>query len=227
MRQAVQTPGIDEEASATRQRWRSNVFRLTVLAVGASAVSLLIWDQVLKYRFIAKRWGVVVPGKIYRSGQISKWVIEDQLKEYGIEVIVDLTGLDPRDEHQQAEIRAAQKLGLQLHRFPLRGDGTGKIGHYAAAIGVLADCERRNKPVLVHCAAGAQRTGGVVAAYRVLVRGESPQTAYAELDDYGWDADSDQALLTYLNGHMRELAELLVEQGVIESVPDPLPIIGP
>lgn len=209
--------------AATRAR------RLRYLVVGllTVAVAVAVWENLLKYRVTAKQWGVVTEGKIFRSGQISKWMIEKTLKKHGIQVIVDLTGLDPHDEGQQAEITAAKRFGIQLHRFPLRGDGTGDIHNYAKAIEVLVASERQHKPVLVHCAAGAQRTGGVVAAYRVLVLGQSPHDAYAELSRYGWKAHKDQILLEYLNGHMRELAELLVARKIIASVPDPLPVVEP
>jgi len=189
--------------------------------------AFLLWNEVLKYRFVAKRWGIVVPGAIYRSGQVSKWVLKDKLKEHKIQVIIDLNGIDSHDEHQVAEIKTARRLGIGHHRFPLSGDGTGDIRNYAKAIQVLADCQHEGKAVLVHCAAGAQRTGGVVAAFRVLLHGESPQRAYAELSQYGWKAHKDQDLLTYLNSHMRELAEILVEMQVIDQVPEPLPDLGP
>jgi protein-tyrosine phosphatase len=201
--------------------------RILIVGIATVAALVLIWEEIVKYRVIAKRWGVVVPGRIYRSGQISKWVLPRKLQEHGIEVVVDLTNIVPDDIHQQAEIATLKRLGIEHHRFRLTGDGSGDIQNYANAIGMLAECEQAGRPVLVHCAAGAQRTGGVVAAYRVLVRGELPRDAYAELSRYGWKAHKDQRLLTYLNGHMRELAQLLVERGVIDSVPDPLPVVGP
>jgi protein tyrosine phosphatase len=80
--------------------------------------------------------------------------------------------------------------------------------------------------VLVHCAAGAYRTGGVVAAYRMLVQGGSPADAWAEMKRYDWD-DSEPQLPDYLNSNMAELAAQLVQLGVIDEVPDPLPVLQP
>jgi hypothetical protein len=82
-------------------------------------------------------------------------------------------------------------------------------------------------PVLVHCAAGSRRSAAVVAMYQLLVEGRSPEDTYRELDRFGKRPVAESPLLPYLNDHMGELAELLVERGVIERVPDPLPLLQP
>lgn len=197
---------------------------LGAVAVAGSGVG--VWEAV-KYRLIPKRFGVVVPGEVYRSGQISKWQFGPTVEEHGIEVVIDLNGVDPADEHQAAEITAYDRLGLEHYRFKLEGNGTGDVTNYVEAIATLARCHNEGKPVLVHCHAGTQRTGSVVAAYRVLVLGQSPRDAYAELARYGWNAETDQILLTYLNGNLRRVAEELARRGLIERVPEPLPVVGP
>lgn len=197
----------------------------------ASAVLVLIamgaWEAGLEYRFRAKRFGVVVPGKIFRSGQISKSMFEKTLKEHGIQVVIDLNGVEDNDPHQEAEIASMARLGLTLHRFPLAGDGTGDIARYADAHEVMAASVAQDNPVLVHCSAGAQRTGGVIATYRVLVQKMTGPQAYAELLEYQWDPNTDKILLEYVNSHMRELAEMLVERDIIPEVPEPLPVVAP
>lgn len=185
-----------------------------------------LWEEVLADRVIAKNFRVVVPGSIYRSGQISRWLIKSTLARHGIQVIINLQLKDPRDTDQAFEFQVAQEAGIEQHRCPLGGDGTGAITSYAEALRILHDSESQGKRVLVHCAAGAQRTGGVIAAYRVLVRKESVDDAYAELIRAGWNPRREQILLDYLNSHMAELVDLLVERKVISQVPDPLPVIA-
>jgi protein tyrosine/serine phosphatase len=201
--------------------WGALIAGLAVVAAGIG-----VWDAV-KYRFLPKRFGVVVPGEIYRSGQLSKWQFVPTIQKHGIEVVIDLNGVDPADEHQAAEIAAYETLGLENYRFKLEGNGTGIVENYISALTTLARCHREGKRVLVHCHAGTQRTGSVVAAYRVLVLRQSPQEAYAELSRYGWNPDTDQALLLYLNGNIRHVAEELVRRGVLDQVPDPIPVVGP
>ncbi|MBI2438149.1 MAG: dual specificity protein phosphatase family protein [Lentisphaerae bacterium] len=194
-----------------------------ILAVVAGAWTL--WELTLADRLMTKRWGVVEPELIYRSGQIPSARLQATLARHHIGVLIDLTGNQPGKELQlkDKERAAAARLGIEYHNFPLRGDGTGDIAHYAQAIAILHSCRRAGRPALIHCAAGAQRTGGVVAAYRVLVERRSPAEARAELERYGWKPGKDQMLLNYLNRNMLRLAELLQTLQVIETVPNPLP----
>jgi hypothetical protein len=194
---------------------------LTVIAAG-----IYVWDEFIKYRLFPKRFGVVVPDVVFRSGQISKWVIGDVLDRHRIRVVIDLQSNDTSDEHQQAEIEAAHRRGILLKRIPLDGDGTGDVKDYAEAVALIARAAAAGEPVLVHCGAGAKRTGGVVALYRVLVQGDSPANAYAELLDYGWHSDN-PTLPRFLNANMDRIARLLVDCGVLDAVPDRMPVIGP
>jgi protein-tyrosine phosphatase len=198
---------------------------LIVLILVTIGSGILVWEELLKESFIPKRWGVVEDGKIYRSGQLSAALVKKTLEKYNIAVVIDLTGEVSGDKDQEAEKQATQELGIEVYRYPLKGNGTGDIKNYANAIATIVDARRNGKPVLVHCAAGTQRTGGVIACYRMLVEGKPPSQAYAELLRYDWHDEQDQVLLKYINTNMIELANLLLESGVIDQLPEPLPVI--
>jgi protein tyrosine/serine phosphatase len=189
----------------------------TVTVLVAAGISL--WTCVLEDRFIPKRFGVVEQGLIYRSGQLSPPLIKKFLTQRSIRVIIDLTFEDPNNLDQQAEKKTAEELNVRILRFPLGGDGTGDVNNYARAITAIADAEKNKLPMLVHCAAGAQRTGGVIAAYRLLVQKKDPAFVINELKRYGWKPKSNPALLTYLNNNMAELASLLKQTSVIDEIP--------
>jgi protein tyrosine/serine phosphatase len=195
------------------------VVGLALLGGGGAA----LWKGVLEPRFVAKRFGVVVPGRIFRSGQISKWMIDETLTEHKIKAIVNLAGFNPDDPNQVAEREAARTHGIEVLSYGLKGDGTGDIRSYAQALQAVVRCEQEGKPVLVHCSAGAQRTGGVVSLYRVLIQGQSMDETLAQMRTYGWNPQRDRVLLVYLNEHMSELTQLLVENGTLAKVPEPLP----
>ncbi|HXY36922.1 MAG TPA: tyrosine-protein phosphatase [Planctomycetaceae bacterium] len=222
--QAFDSPPSRTAATAAR-RTRQIVVAVAGLALVGAA--LLLWTLVLRDRFVPKRFGTVVPGKLYRSGQISRHLIAGVIDRYGIGTIIDLNGLDPNDADQRAELDAAHAKGVRHLRFPLRGDGTGQIERYAGAVEAIVESEQQGRPVLVHCAAGSQRTGACVSFYRLLVRHDPPENVYRELVSYGWDPRTNQVLLDYVNGHIRELAQLLVDRHAIDRAPTPLPTLHP
>ena len=193
------------------------------MAILLVAGAVWMWEEALEDRIIPKRFGVVEPGQIYRCGRLHRALVEETLKKYDIARIVDLTGGYPKDQDQKAEVRAAEALGIKRVEIYLDGDGTGDIRQYAEAIAFIHDAVRDNKPVLVHCAAGTQRTGGIIAAYRMLVQQKPPGEVQQEMTEYGWNPAKDQAVLRYLNSNMRKLADMLVAKGVLDKVPDPLP----
>ncbi len=196
-----------------------------VLAVIIFGGGFWLWHDVIEDRVIPKRWGCVEQGAIYRSGMLSAALIERTLRKNDIQVIVTLTGEKPGDPDHMAELQAAEALGIELLRFGLGGDGTGDIEHYAQAIAAIVKAKDEGKAVQVHCAAGSQRTGGVIACYRLLVRGDAKDDVLREMRSYDWDPQDNPKLVPYVNENMHTLATRLVELGVIQSVPDPLPLL--
>jgi protein-tyrosine phosphatase len=191
-----------------------------VIVVG---VAVWAWFGIIKYHIIPKKFGVVVPGHIYRSGQISAPLIKKILTKYNIRVIINLSSADPDDRDKLAEEKAVAELNIKVFRFPMSGNGTGDVNDYAIAVAAIANAEKQNLPVLVHCAAGAQRTGGVIAAYRLLVQKMDPNIVEDEIEKYGCDIDNKPVLRSYLNDNMAKLAMLLKQSGVINEIPSPMP----
>ncbi len=208
---------LSEDDQAGRLAWYHYLIAILALV----AVGVYVWEEILEDRFVPRNWGVVEDGAIYRSGQISPWLIESMLVDHQIKQIIDLNGIDTgkTGEFQKAEITAAQRLGIELSRYPLKGDGTGDIQQYAHAISKIVDCQKKGEPVLVHCAAGAQRTGGVIASYRMLVEHKTPQEAVEELCVYESRRHKNKTVVDYVNTHLSELASILQERGVIEDLP--------
>lgn len=190
-------------------------WKLIVTSTLVVAGAVLLWEEVLEDRLTAKNLGTVVAGQVHRSGQISRWMIEPTLREHGIKVIVDLTAPLPDDAHQQAELATAEQLGVEHCRFPLAGDGTGRIENYVGAIQAIDRAVQNGDPVLVHCASGAQRTGGVVAAWRLLIRGDDPQAVRAEMLSYGAKPE----VFDYLDANLPEIGNRLHESGTLSTRP--------
>lgn len=221
-----ETAEARSEPSPSKRRGRRRRVAFIVVLLGLGG-GFAWWEAEGEDRYVPKRFGVVVPGKIYRSGQISKWQIEDILVRHKITKIVDFTGFDWNDEFQQYELKIAWKHKIAVNRYPQSGDGTGDIDNYAQALRDMFLHEQANKPLLVHCAAGSQRTGAAVAFYRMLVQKKTPDEALQEMRRYDCNPASNGRLITYINENMEELAHLLVKYYVIAKVPDVIPQLAP
>jgi hypothetical protein len=207
-----------------RRRLRAIII-VAIAFVAIFAIGLWVWKAWLEDRLIPKRWGTIEEGVLYRSGQISSALIERQLVDHGIRCVVDLTARWPGDDDQKAEAAVIERLGIESVVLDLKGDGTGDLGQYIAALERMHRAEREKTPLLIHCAAGSQRTGGVVAFYRLLVQGKSPERVRDELEAYDWDPAEDTPLRDYINENIGEVARRLIECGIIERVPEPLPVL--
>jgi protein tyrosine phosphatase (PTP) superfamily phosphohydrolase (DUF442 family) len=190
---------------------------LVLLALAGATVGL--WFGVLRYRFVAKRFGHVTP-IVHRSGQISEYMIGPTLEEHGIRTIVDLTEAEFMPEGKVKEREIAAEKGIKLLNFPLVGDGTGDVEQYAKAVAAVIECERKGEPVLVHCAAGTYRTGGVVACFRILYQGWSMEDAMKESEDYNWNPE-ERKLPEYLTANLPTIRGFLVAWGQLPA--DPVP----
>jgi len=191
-------------------------------------IALIVWFAGGKRHFIPRHWAVVDAGVVYRSGELSPSLVETTWEKNGIKSVVNLMGPQGDDpDAERAAAHAAHKLGVNRQFFPLIGDGTGDVEQYVGAIKAIVDARSQHRPVVVHCATGTYRTGGVVAAYRTLVEGWTGKAAYDEMIAEGVRPGPDTPLMVYLNKNIATIAQRLVEEGVIEKAPDPLPHFGP
>jgi protein tyrosine/serine phosphatase len=166
-----------------------------------------VWWRVQSVVGLAKsprRFGVVVEGKIYRSGRIDPVSLQWVAQQSGIKTVVDLGAFVDGSAEDRAIAEAAEALGLKRYVFRLRGTGAGDPQRYVDALRVLRD--ESAYPVLVHCAAGAQRTGACVLLYRHLFEGEPVREAYRETIECGHPA-GEWRLLAYIAENMETIRQ--------------------
>jgi protein tyrosine/serine phosphatase len=198
-------------------RWLIALVALLAIALAAGS-----W-----WRSRVNNWGVVEPGEIYRSGQLSRHVIRQVLAKNKIATIVALGADKDGGPDIAAEQKAARDLGIDRHDYGLNGDGIGDPEVYVKAIDVIVRSTQQGKPVLVHCHSGGQRTGGVIAVYRMLIERKTPQEAYAEMRRYGFDIRTNPGLIPFLNANMAHWVTELRQRKVIDAAPAVLPKIVP
>lgn len=97
------------------------------------------------------------------------------LEDFGIRSVVNLRALhSDRDEVESTE--------LVLHEVPMEADELD-TAELLLALQALLDAP---KPVAVHCWHGSDRTGAVVAAWRVALEGWTPAEAHDEMTAGGF-----------------------------------------
>ena len=120
--------------------------------------------------------GRVAPG-VYRGAQPEKDGFAT-LKRMGIRTVIDMR----TTESEKTEVEAA---GMKAVAVPIEMTRKGlkeKVDHVVA---LMAD--PANQPVYVHCRHGQDRTGIVVAAYRMKQQGWSLAEAEAEMQVFGFN----------------------------------------
>ncbi len=103
-----------------------------------------------------------------------------QLARLGVKTIINLRGAD---EHARAEEAAARELGLKYFNVALPGFSRPKDAAVARVLGLIADPQLQ--PVFVHCKRGADRTGTIIACYRIQHDNWPAKTALTEAKHYG------------------------------------------
>lgn len=111
--------------------------------------------------------------KFFRSAQLSGKEFEQVIQEHGIKTIINLRGESDSGWYKE-EISAANKynvahidIGMSAKRLPHRKD----------LIKLLESLETAERPILVHCQGGADRTGEASAIYQMLYMGKSKSEA--------------------------------------------------
>lgn len=218
-----------QDGGAARRTPRAGVgrrLRIAAVALLLAGGAVAAWYGGARNFVFPKRWDKIAEPALYRSGQISGRLIESTLRRHGIRTVVDLTDRRTRTEDRETERLAIRDLGLERIRAPLEGDGRGDPESYVLALRAMTAAVRTGRPTLVHCQSGVQRVGGVVAAFRLLIERRPPAEVRAELDAKGWDPKDDRVLEEFLDANLGTIAARLVEEGILERVPDPLPLLG-
>lgn len=194
---------------------------LVVLLCGAV---LGAWLYVGKERFRPRRFSRVAEG-FYRCGRLHPLLAEPLLRRHRIDLVIDLASGDPPDSAGElAERAAALRLGIERQGFRLYGDGTAKPGVYVAVLQAIARARRARQRVLLHCNAGRERTGAIVAFYRMLFEGWEGERAFEEYLRLRRKHEPRPELVRAVNAHLPELARALVASGDLAAIPDPLPV---
>ena len=129
-----------------------------------------------------------VTPQLYRGGQPTLAGYE-KLKKMGVDIVVDL-----RLSGKETEKENVTKAGMKFVSIPWHCM-LPKDRVFAKFLKVLQ--ENPHKKVFVHCRYGDDRTGMMVAAYRMALQGWTPDEARKEMQKFGFNRMLCPSLVEY------------------------------
>lgn len=175
---------------------RASLPRVLLIA-GTLALCGVAYAYAVHPNLFPKNFGVVDDGRLYRAGELTPAATRTVVEQNHIKTIIDLGAYDKDPAGERAAERTAKALGVERHVFRLEGDGRGNPNAYVEALRIITDPARQ--PVLVHCSAGAQRTGACVILYRTIVQGKNRADVMTEAYTHQHDPADNPFLKPYLD----------------------------
>ncbi|HZT81258.1 MAG TPA: tyrosine-protein phosphatase [Gemmataceae bacterium] len=186
----------------TGRRWPRALLR-----GGLAGLLLAVAVHALR-TLVGGNFHVVVPGQVYRCAQPTGADLERLARDRGIRTVVNLRGCADPEPWYLAESRAAHRLGLSLEDVCLSATRLPSAHELRQLVEVL---DRSERPILLHCYRGADRTGLASAMARLLYTDDTPAAALRHLGPrYGHFAVGRPA---YLDLFFDLYAEWLAESG--------------
>jgi protein tyrosine phosphatase (PTP) superfamily phosphohydrolase (DUF442 family) len=139
-----------------------------------------------------------VNARLYRGAQPRKGGLQ-KLVALGVKTVVNLRDDDARAEEEEREARS---LGLRYFNIPVSRTGRPDPKHIDEVMALIDAVE--DQPVFVHCKRGADRTGAVVAVYRITHDGWTGERALEEAEAFGmgfWQRGKKDFIKDYFRDH--------------------------
>lgn len=164
---------------------------LTGLVIGACVLLAIAVGRILylrrdRYDHL-RHLGTVTDGVLYRCGQPDVIDLAKIHSRYGFRTVVSLrAGIDnvKRNAWAAPEQRFCAENGIRFVSLPSNHKNPPTQDQLRAFVDIVSDPSQR--PVLVHCKRGQQRTGLFCAAYRMACEGRSPEDALTEMEELGF-----------------------------------------
>ncbi len=120
-----------------------------------------------------------VDDAIYRGGEPSEAALRE-LAALHVKLVIDLREKGAGTKQEKAEVEA---LGMQYRNIPLPSLAAPGVKQIDAVLALLSN--QADLPVFVHCWRGKDRTGTVVACYRIRYDGWTNKEALREASHHG------------------------------------------
>jgi protein tyrosine phosphatase (PTP) superfamily phosphohydrolase (DUF442 family) len=208
--QSIQAKGIFEVSASTRMKRSAE--RKVFFRIGAVLLTALCWCAASEPRVRPPEWAQPiiaatlencfrVSEDLFRSAQPGRADIPD-LQALGIKSVITLRSFHFDDVFGRS--------GFHVSQHPM---SAGSVS-VAELVAVLREYRAAEKPVLIHCWRGSDRTGFIVAGFRMIFQNWSCESAIDELrlGGFGYHEASYPEILKTL----REMDIAAVKKAVFE-----------
>ena len=117
---------------------------------------------------------------LYRGGQPKNNGFKN-LKKIGIKTVLSLHGETNKSNSEKILISS---LGMNFYNIPLSIYKRPTDEQSLQFLEIILNPQ--NQPVFIYCTSGRDRTGAMIALYRVVVEQKGPKEAYKEAKDFGF-----------------------------------------
>ena len=154
-------------------------FRLRIrdLLLGTGTILLAVLAILAGLQFTGN-FHTVVQGEFYRSAQPTPAELASYVRRYGLKTVINLRGTHPKAKWYKGEKRVTDTLGVRMIDFKMSASKELSTARAEELVALLKSAE---KPILVHCKAGADRTGLVSVIYANQVAGIDEEDAEKQL----------------------------------------------
>ena len=152
--------------------WMKKPAVLLVFVLGVNTFGYAV------YRVETGNFHTVSPGQVYRSGQMDEEQWADSIKKYAIKSLLNLRGERRLSSWYQEERRAVEKLGVTHYDVKISANHEVDNGTLDTILEIIRQAP---KPILIHCQAGADRSGLIAAVYLFKIEGQRAAAASHQL----------------------------------------------
>jgi hypothetical protein len=170
-------PAVTGKSSISLKRSARRLLRIAIAVVllcAAAPASLLLRP------LVSINLGTVDPGRVIRAAQpISR--LTELIKDHHLASILNLRGGSLKDSWYAAEVQSAAASGVAFFDFPLKPTTRPTRRELLTLIDFFDHCRY---PLLIHCKAGADRTGLASALYMMMKKNLPPELAIGAFTIY-------------------------------------------
>jgi len=141
------------------------------------AITLLILTH-YTYYYTTGNFHVVTKGEAYRSGQLNKDRLIACIKKYKLKSILNLRGKEQGALWYDDELKICSDFDIQHYDVALSATREISEENIEYMVNVFQSAPR---PILIHCLAGADRSGFAAALWKVVVDKETEKEAQKQL----------------------------------------------